>query len=149
MEMASYPEGTPCIVDLQTPDPAAVTPFYTALFGWEIAHFPDVEHGPSLMTLRGRHVATIAPIPPGIEQPSLPLWNTYLAVDDADRVAALVEPSGGTLVAEPFDALDKGRIAVIKDPSGGQVSLWQAGTVHGAQLVNEPGALCWNELATR
>jgi predicted enzyme related to lactoylglutathione lyase len=29
------------------------------------------------------------------------------------------------------------------------ISVWQPQTHTGAQVVNEPGSLCWNELATR
>jgi predicted enzyme related to lactoylglutathione lyase len=149
MEMASYAEGAPCIVDLQAKDLDATRQFYEELFGWGSKHFPEMDGGPWLMTKDGKHVCTIAPVAPGAEAASLPLWNTYLAVGDLDATISRVGPSGGVVVSEPFDVLDKGRIAVIKDPSGGSVSLWEAGTLAGAELVDEPGALCWNELATR
>ena len=53
---------------------------------------------------------------------------------------------------EPFDVMDAGRMAFAVDPTGGSFGVWQAGT-HvgasiGAELVNEPGALIWNELHT-
>jgi predicted enzyme related to lactoylglutathione lyase len=44
--------------------------------------------------------------------------------------------------------LDAGRVAAIGDPTGAVVSLWQPRARAGAELVNETGALCWNELAT-
>jgi uncharacterized protein len=149
MEMTTYPEGTPCIVDLQATDLDAARQFYETLFGWGSKHFPEMDGGPWLMTKDGKHVCTIAPVAPVAEKAGLPLWNTYLSVDDLDAVLAQVGPSGGTVVSEPTDVLDKGRLAVISDPSGGAVSLWQGLTLKGAELVNEPGALCWNELATR
>jgi predicted enzyme related to lactoylglutathione lyase len=40
------------------------------------------------------------------------------------------------------------RISVIRDPSGAQVTLWQAKGFKGASLVNEVGAWGWNELIT-
>jgi len=49
----------------------------------------------------------------------------------------------------PMDVLDAGRMAFLVDPTGGFIGLWQAGRHHGAELVNEPGALVWNELRTR
>lgn len=48
-----------------------------------------------------------------------------------------------------MDVLDAGRMAFLVDPTGGFIGLWQAGRHHGAELVNEPGALVWNELRTR
>ncbi len=41
-----------------------------------------------------------------------------------------------------------GRVAAIADPAGATVSLWQPRSRIGATLVNDVGALCWNELAT-
>jgi hypothetical protein len=42
-----------------------------------------------------------------------------------------------------------GRLAFVQDPTGASLGLWQAGSHGGATRVNEPGAFCWNELATR
>ncbi len=47
-----------------------------------------------------------------------------------------------------MDVMDLGRMAVITDPTGAAVGLWQAGTFDGAGIVNEHGALIWNELST-
>lgn len=40
-------------------------------------------------------------------------------------------------------------MAVFFDATGAGVSVWQPGDHIGAELVNEPGGLCWNELTTR
>jgi predicted enzyme related to lactoylglutathione lyase len=40
-------------------------------------------------------------------------------------------------------------MAVLADNSGAPFSIWQAGRHTGAGLVNEPGAMCWNEVMTR
>jgi predicted enzyme related to lactoylglutathione lyase len=76
------------------------------------------------------------------------MWNTYLAVDSADDAAAKAEAAGGTIAMAPFDVLDAGRMAFVLDPSGAPVALWQAGRLIGASLVNQPGAVTWNELIT-
>ncbi|MET9324984.1 VOC family protein [Streptomyces sp. NPDC003038] len=39
-------------------------------------------------------------------------------------------------------------MAVITDPTGAAVGLWEPGTFGGAGIVNEHGALVWNELST-
>jgi predicted enzyme related to lactoylglutathione lyase len=49
----------------------------------------------------------------------------------------------------PMDVLDAGRMAVLVDPVGAVVGLWQPGSHNGAALVSEPGAMTWNELACR
>ena len=48
----------------------------------------------------------------------------------------------------PFDVMDVGRMAVIQDPQGAVVAVWQARKHVGAGVLDEPGALCWTELMT-
>ena len=55
---------------------------------------------------------------------------------------------GATILAEPFDVLDAGRMAVVQDPTGAIVCPWEPGTNIGAQYVNAPGALTWADVAT-
>jgi predicted enzyme related to lactoylglutathione lyase len=52
------------------------------------------------------------------------------------------------VVAAPFDVEGAGRMSVVQDPMGALFVLWEAREHFGARLVNEPGALCWNELIT-
>jgi predicted enzyme related to lactoylglutathione lyase len=47
-----------------------------------------------------------------------------------------------------MDVFDAGRMAVLQDPVGSFISLWQPNQNIGAQIVNEPGSFGWNELAT-
>ena len=77
------------------------------------------------------------------------MWNTYIWVDDVDASVATVREAGGTVVTEPFDVMDAGRMAVVADPEGAPFCLWQAGQHKGATVVNEHGALNFNGLATR
>ncbi len=56
---------------------------------------------------------------------------------------------GGQLLAEPFDVLDVGRMAVAADPSGAVFGIWQARAHTGFGLANEPGSVCWNENMSR
>lgn len=74
---------------------------------------------------------------------------TYITVADVDATAAAITAAGGTVVAPPMDVMTAGRMAVASDPTGGFFSIWQAGESIGAEIVNEPGTLCWNELSTR
>jgi predicted enzyme related to lactoylglutathione lyase len=48
----------------------------------------------------------------------------------------------------PMDVMEFGRMAMAADPTGAVFGLWQAGTHSGAQVVNEPVSLVWNELTT-
>jgi len=150
-ERTAHAPGTPSWVDLQTSDPAGAKEFYSALFGWdyddqEVGH--DADGNPayySLANKNGKNVAAITALPmPGIP----PHWNTYVTVADVDASAKKVAGAGGTVVMDAFDVMDAGRMAVIADPAGAMFNLWTAKGSIGAQLVNEHGALTWNELMT-
>jgi predicted enzyme related to lactoylglutathione lyase len=148
----SYVQGTPCWVDLQTTDQAAARDFYGALFGWTFDERPmpdDSGTTYSMGQIRGLNAAAIAPQNPDQAAAGIPpTWNTYIAVDDVDATTALVADAGGQVAMEPFDIGDSGRMSFVADPSGAFVGLWQADRHIGAQIVNEPGAVTWNELIT-
>ena len=75
-------------------------------------------------------------------------WNSYVSVDDVDALMAPVTESGGQIIQPPFDVPEGARIAVIRDPGGAALCLFQSRGNVGSTLVNTPGALCWNELWT-
>ncbi|MDQ1520864.1 MAG: uncharacterized protein QOI55_1937 [Actinomycetota bacterium] len=142
-----YAHGTPNWVDLQTSDQAGAKKFYTSLFGWDYDEQPMGDDAVySMGTIRGRHAAAIAPLPP--QQGIPPHWNTYVAVDDVDAVAGRVPEAGGTVVMPPMDVMDAGRMLVMQDPTGAMICAWQAKNNIGSQVVNEPGAFTWSELST-
>jgi uncharacterized protein len=144
-----YIPGVPCWVDTSQPDPEAAVRFYSALFGWECEDvMPHGSPGRYFMArIRGADVAAVSGIPDGA--PPMAVWNTYIWVENADDTAAKVKGAGGTVLTEPFDVLDAGRMAVFADPEGAVFSVWQPGQHRGAQIVNEPGSLNFNGLNTR
>lgn len=143
----SYAPGTPSWVDLGTSDLEVASSFYCSLFGWEAHVAPQPEAGGyTMFTKDGANVAGMGPLMSD-EQP--PAWSTYVTVIDADATAAAAVEAGAKLVVEPMTVLDVGRMAVLIDPTGAAISIWQPMAHHGADLVNEPGCLCWNELTTR
>jgi uncharacterized protein len=146
-ERTEYAPGIPNWVDVQTSDQAGAKRFYTALFGWDYDEQPIDENAVYAMaTIRGKHVAAIAPLPP--QQGIPPHWNTYVAAADVDATVGRVNGAGGTVVMPPMDVMDAGRMAVIQDPTGAMICVWQAKNNIGAQVVNEAGAFTWSELST-
>lgn len=148
-ERDGYIPGVPCWVDTSQPDPTAALPFYRGLFGWEFEDaMPEGSEGRYFMARqRGGDVAAVGSNPPG--GPQQAVWNTYIWVDSADATAAKAREAGGTVVSEPFDVMDAGRMAVITDPEGAAFCLWEARSHRGARVVNEHGALNFNGLVTR
>jgi predicted enzyme related to lactoylglutathione lyase len=135
-------------VDLATPDVEAAASFYGDVFGWEVPEQPNsAEMGGYRRAKKGgKDVAGMMPL---MQEGQPPAWSTYVSVADADATAAAVTANGGTQVAEPMDVMDLGRMAVFTDPEGAFFGIWQPGTFHGAELVNEAGTVGWNELGTR
>jgi predicted enzyme related to lactoylglutathione lyase len=144
-EPRDYAPGTPSWVDLGTPDLAAATRFYEGLFGWEVVDQGPDAGGYSMCMLRGLPVAGMGPQ----MNPGPPHWTTYVSVADADAAVAKVKEAGGTVFMNPMDVLDVGRMAIFADTEGAVCAVWQPRAHKGAGIVNEPGALCWNELASR
>lgn len=146
-ERSSYEPGTPCWVDLGAPDLDAAIDFYAGLFGWEVPELPDSEQmgGYRRAKMGGADVCGLMPL----QENQPPAWTSYVSVADADATAAAVGDAGGTVIAEPMDVMDLGRLALFTDPEGAFFGIWQPGTFPGAERVNEPGTLGWNELESR
>jgi predicted enzyme related to lactoylglutathione lyase len=147
-EQDRYIPGVPCWIDTTQPDPEAAVAFYGDLFGWE---FEDVMPAESparyyIARLRGGDVAAVAAQPEG--GPETAVWNTYVWVQDADETAARVRAAGGTVLVEPGDVGDSGRMAIFADPAGAAFCVWQAKAHRGAAIVNEHGSLNFNDLNT-
>jgi predicted enzyme related to lactoylglutathione lyase len=148
-ERDGYIPGVPCWVDATESDPEAVLPFYSGLFGWEFEDaMPDGSAEKYFIGhIRGGDAAGVGSLPEGAAP--MGMWNTYIWVDSADDTATRARAAGGAVVAEPFDVLDSGRMAVITDPEGAAFCVWQAKNHKGATIVNEHGSLNFNVLATR
>jgi predicted enzyme related to lactoylglutathione lyase len=148
-ERDGYIPGVPCWVDTSQPDPEAAVAFYGGLFGWEFEDVMPPGSGGSYFTarLRGGDVAAVGSVPEAA--PPTAMWNTYIWVESADDAAARVRDAGGSVLMEPFDVMDAGRMAVFADPEGAAFCVWQANNHRGAQVVNEAGALNFNGLGTR
>jgi hypothetical protein len=147
-EREDYIPGVPCWIDTSHPDPEAAAAFYGGLFGWELENVMPPEAGDSYFIgrLRGGDVAGIGSLP--AEAPAIAAWNTYVWVDSANQTATLVTAAGGTVLREPFDVMDAGRMAVFADPEGAVFSVWEAKQHRGARIVNEHGSLNFNGLNT-
>jgi len=146
-ERNGYISGVPCWIDITPPDPQAEAKFYSDLFGWKTENVLPKEAGAEYYVgrIRGGDVAGIGSVPDGA--PST-MWNTYVWVDSADDAAAKARAAGGNST-DPFDVMDAGRMAVITDPEGASICVWQPKEHRGSNIVNEHGAVNFNVLATR
>ncbi len=150
VEFSSHAAGSPCWVDLMTPDVDASKAFYTAVFGWDAEDQFD-DDGNRIYTLfskDGRTATGMGGSPPGMG-PMPPAWNTYIAVDDPAATAEAVTEAGGSVMMPPMDIPPSGSMAIFADPTGATFSVWRADDHIGAEVCNEPDTYSWNELMTR
>ena len=91
----------------------------------------------------------VAGVMPLMAEGQPPAWSSYVSVAAAGATATAVKEAGGTVLVEPMDVMDLGRMAIFADPTGAVFGVWQAGSFLGAGVVNEPVSLSWNELNTR
>src|SRR3954452_10434678 len=122
MRIRGFAPATPCWVELASADPGRVQDFYAALFGWEPAG--------DRFKLDGRIVAGLTRTRAGRSAG----WLTYIAVDELGTAVDRFTTAGGRPLAAPADGRG-GRGAVVADPSGAALGLWQAHEFPGAQVA--------------
>ena len=144
-QRTSYAPGTFCWADLATNDLAGAKAFYSALHGWEFEDMPAGDEEIYSMARKDGHFVAAAAED---TRQGPPHWNNYVTVESADAAAARAEALGGTVLMGPFDVLSAGRMAVVQDPTGAILFPWEPRDHPGAQLVNAPGAMTWNDLTT-
>ena len=149
-EVTKYAPGAFCWIELGTSDPEAAKRFYNQIFGWSAVDMPaapdliytmlrkDEKDVGALYKLKEEHKAEGVP----------PHWLSYISVDSADETAKRAKELGGTVVMDPFDVFDVGRMAILQDPTGATFAIWQPRVHIGARVKDEPNTLCWNELGT-
>lgn len=149
-ERTKYPPNTFCWPELLTTNAAGAKKFYAGLFGWELTDSPV---GPdavyTMAGVRGKNAAAMYEMDAERKkQEHPPAWLSYVSVENLDASVAKAKGLGAKMVVDAMDVMDIGRMAVLRDPQDGVVALWQPIQQIGAQIVNEPGTLCWNELHT-
>lgn len=140
----TYPPGVTSWVDTEQPDVDAALHFYGGLFGWTFtdAMPPNAPGRYVIAQLDGRDVGAVG----SADGP--PTWNTYVATDDGDATTARLAELGATVVAETADAGPGGRLAILRDPEGAELRLWQARRRLGVQQTNVPGSWNFSDLHT-
>lgn len=146
---SSHPRaGAPVWLELTTDDVAAAQDFYHGLFGWsfsqphpELGDYIDIEADGS--SLGGLMSSAEMECPEGGEIPNS--WDVYLAVSNMDATVAQAQSAGALLLTGPHDAADSGRFAMLMDPAGAPIGIWQAAGFSGPRVTGAPGTPVWFE----
>ncbi|MGI8985124.1 MAG: VOC family protein [Acidimicrobiales bacterium] len=143
----SAPNGAPCWVDLMTSDVGRARDFYTQLLGWTAGDADEAFGGYFMFSKDGVAVAGGGPVMPGAG--AADIWSIYLATDDAEKTVEAASANGAQVVAPAMAVGDLGTMAVVVDPTGAAIGMWQPNSFHGMGVIAEPGAPAWFELFTR
>jgi predicted enzyme related to lactoylglutathione lyase len=136
----------PAWIELSTADAEAARAFYARLFGWEIDVADDPQYGGYGIARIGE--ASTAGIGPKQSPDAPTVWGLYIGTDDVNALTETVKSAGGTILAEPFDVGDQGRMAVFADPTGAVISAWQAAGMRN-WASHRPNAFGWAEVNAR
>ena len=143
----SAPIGAPIWIDLFSSDPAKSRGFYEELMGWTSTE-PEEQFGGYFSFLKGDSLVAGGMKNDGTA--GVPdCWNVYLAVENAEATVAAATAHGGGVIVPAMAIADMGSMAVISDPGGAAIGMWQPGTHKGMGVIAEPGAPAWFELHTR
>jgi predicted enzyme related to lactoylglutathione lyase len=142
----TFPPGTPIWIDMGSADLPGSIRFYAELFGWQPEDMGEAMGHYTMMRQDGKIVAAITPLM-SPQQPTA--WSTYISTTSAEDTAQKVTEAGGRVLSPPMQVAEEGSFAVFTDPTGGAFGVWQPGRMTGAELVNKPNSLSWNELSTR
>ena len=140
--------GAPCWADLFSTDTAASERFYGELFGWTAQHGDEEKYGGYVtFFLDGKEVAGCMRNDGSTGMPDL--WSVYLSASDAAATVESATGHGGSTIMGPMEVPDVGVMAMVADPGGAGVGVWQAKPFKGFQVVGDPGTPNWVELHTK
>lgn len=119
---AEAPIGAFCWDELMSIDPVASERFYKAMFGWTTQTENMGSMGPyTLINAGPTQVGGIMKV----QGPPMTYWLSYVRVADVDEIARQATSLGATVVAEPFDVPDVGRMSVVLDPTGAAIAVYR------------------------
>jgi predicted enzyme related to lactoylglutathione lyase len=141
------PIGAPCWVELFTADPDRTQAFYNELFGWT-CESAGPEYG-NYFTFSTDGVQVAGGMRNDGESGAPDHWTVYLASPDAEVTAEAAASRGGAVMLPAMPVGELGSMAVVTDPGGDAIGIWQPGLHKGFGVFGEPGTPSWFELHTR
>lgn len=137
--------GLPCWYELASNDVEAAKGFYAGLLGWtwNDSGMPGMTY--LLAKAEGEMVAGMMAAEHGMPV----AWTFYIAVDDADALAAKAAGLGATVIVPPTDIPNTGRFSILIDPQGAAFAVLQPtpGGTGGAFDQKKAGHGNWHDLS--
>jgi len=141
--------GSFCWLELGTTDAGAAKTFYKDLFGWKPEDMPMGDMSYTIFKIGENDVCgAYRLMQEQLDAHVPPHWMLYIKVANADAANAKALQLGATQVVPPADIPHVGRFAVLQDPTGAHISIFQTGEHAGIKVFGEIGAPCWADLNT-
>jgi predicted enzyme related to lactoylglutathione lyase len=118
--------GQFCWTELATPNAKAAKEFYSNAFGWEFADHPIDGYTYSLVKNGNHEFAGIWEIPKDKTHEIPPHWMSYILVDNLQTALKKVQVHGATVQVPETKVGEFGKFAVIIDPTGAHIALWES-----------------------
>ena len=143
------PIGAPCWIDLFTTDPDKSRAFYGELFGWKAA---GTEPPSSAATSTSSRTTSWSPAAMHNDGSSGTTRRRGRCTSRSPTRQRPSTPRPRTAARSSFPAMavgDLGTMAVVTDPGGARIGIWQPGLHKGFGIFDEPSTPGWFELHTR
>jgi uncharacterized protein len=118
--------GEFCWNELATSNVKAAKDFYTKVFGWKFTDHDMGDTTYSMIKLNDKDFGGIWAIPKDKEKQIPPHWMAYILVENLDKSLEKAKSHGATIMKPAANAGDFGRFAIITDPTGAHIALWQS-----------------------
>jgi len=122
------PHGDITHIDIPVSDLVKGAKFYSGLFGWQIAEMPGFEGYPMWQAPNNVSGGGLAPRSEDFTQP-----RSYVEVDSIDDTLVAAVAAGGSVAMEKEAISDTSWWAIIRDPDGNVIGLYEGFTDTEAQ----------------
>jgi predicted enzyme related to lactoylglutathione lyase len=144
--MATIPTGRFVWFEYVSKDVKKAQAFFGEVFHWKTKDVPMPQGTYQMIMLGDKQIGGYLPTPQGA--PEHAHWLSHLQVTNAQETANKVKQLGGRILKETMKMGDFGNMAVVADPMGAPLALWQPLKIEGepSEYTGKDNDWIWNEL---
>ena len=117
--------GQFCWNELATADLSKAKDFYGKVFGWQFKEIKSDEMTYTIIKLNDKDIGGIWQIPTEQQGQIPPHWMAYILVTDVKKALEKAKQHGAHEIKGVTTAGDMGLFAIITDPTGAHLALWE------------------------
>jgi predicted enzyme related to lactoylglutathione lyase len=136
--------------ELLTSNPSQATEFYGKVLGWGNQPWPGQTETPYTLLTKGETpvAGTMALPAEARDAGAPPSWLCYMGTPDVDATVSRAKSLGASVLKEPFDVPEVGRMAILRDPQGAVFAVYKPARDPQPETDPAVGEVSWNELLT-